>query len=218
MNGAPSGHTQTLRLIRQLNAGDENALDNLFERYQIRISSHVRLKLKRRLRGRMDTMDIVQDVNKKVLQKLRANRKFKPRAPGSFYRWLKTIAENVLRDAVKRHTVASMREVQKELSIESGSSDTPGPGLAERIAAPTDDPGKKLDLRVHLERVEELLNALPPENREALTLRFIEGLPPSEIAVRRGISADAVRMLLARTLVKVRAWHKQKYGGIPDDV
>ena len=44
------------------------------------------------------------------------------------------------------------------------------------------------------------LSRLPAEHREALRLRYIEGLPSKEIASRLGKTDGAIRVLLTRSL------------------
>lgn len=48
------------------------------------------------------------------------------------------------------------------------------------------------------------INTLDDLSREALLLRFVEGLPPSEIAALGGESANAVSVRINRALAKVR--------------
>jgi RNA polymerase sigma-70 factor (ECF subfamily) len=48
------------------------------------------------------------------------------------------------------------------------------------------------------------LEELPEENREALRLRYLEGLPSKEIAQRLGKTDGAVRVMLTRSLSRLQ--------------
>ena len=53
-------------------------------------------------------------------------------------------------------------------------------------------------------RVADQLARLPPDYREVLVLRNLEGLPFSEVALRMGRSAGAVRILWVRAVDQLR--------------
>jgi RNA polymerase sigma-70 factor (ECF subfamily) len=48
-------------LLRRARAGDESALAALFTRYRYRLKRMVRLRLDRRLSGRVDASDVLQE-------------------------------------------------------------------------------------------------------------------------------------------------------------
>lgn len=50
----------------------------------------------------------------------------------------------------------------------------------------------------------EALALLPEDQREAIRLRYVEGLPSKEIAQRLGKTDGAVRVMLTRTLNKLQ--------------
>jgi RNA polymerase sigma-70 factor (ECF subfamily) len=49
------------------------------------------------------------------------------------------------------------------------------------------------------------LDTLPEDQREALRLRYLVGLPSKEIAVKLGKSDGAVRVMLTRGLSRLQA-------------
>ena len=51
----------TIPLLRQAAAGDQHALGALWDRYRERLKRMVRLRLDRRLQGRLDPSDILQE-------------------------------------------------------------------------------------------------------------------------------------------------------------
>jgi RNA polymerase sigma-70 factor (ECF subfamily) len=50
----------------------------------------------------------------------------------------------------------------------------------------------------------QAIEALPPEQREAIRLRYVDGLATRDIAERLGKSDVAVRVLLSRTVQKLQ--------------
>lgn len=73
---------------------------------------------------------------------------------------------------------------------------------AARPEATVDDAAERL--RTHRRLVDQVL-ALDEPYREALVLRFFDGLPPREIARRLGISPEAARQRVSRGLARLRA-------------
>ena len=51
----------TIPLLRQAAAGDQHALGALWDRYRERLKRMVRLRLDRRLQGRLDPSDVLQE-------------------------------------------------------------------------------------------------------------------------------------------------------------
>ena len=67
--------------------------------------------------------------------------------------------------------------------------------------------------RVELQRdLVDALGRLEPGDRELVVLRYFDGLPPREIARRKGLSGGAVRSRLSRSLQKLRAHLDLRYG------
>ena len=89
------------------------------------------------------------------------------------------------------------------------------------VAAPIENedreggPGGVVDRHGNLDRgmeaveqrmiVSQLLESLPPRERDIVVLRFYDGLTQSEIADRFGVSQMQISRILARTLDRLRA-------------
>lgn len=58
--------------------------------------------------------------------------------------------------------------------------------------------------RAHIREVLDVVNGLDEPSREALTLRFVEGLSPKDIAALSGETANAVSVRINRALKKVQ--------------
>src|SRR5215467_12734989 len=95
-------------LLHRALAGDESALAALFDDYRERLRRMIRLRLDRRLSGRVDSSDVLQeaylDVRKRIAEYARD-----PEAM-PFHLWLRLIAGQKLTDVHRSHLGTQMRD------------------------------------------------------------------------------------------------------------
>jgi RNA polymerase sigma-70 factor (ECF subfamily) len=106
----------------------------------------------------------------------------------TFKVWLYAIARNIIsneRRWIRRHPEAPI-------------------DLALDLRA-TDDPAASVETRLEAQRAWDAVMELPPERRRAVSLRFVNELSTREIAEIMGKSEGAVRVLIHRGLISVRA-------------
>src|SRR5262249_23749172 len=113
--GAPAGHalrppdlcimglitdspTSTFDLLEKARAGDEDALSRAFDQYRRRLAVLVHFKLSPQARQSCEVDDIVQET---CLRAFRDLDRFQYQSPGSFLRWLSSIADHVIVDRVR---------------------------------------------------------------------------------------------------------------------
>src|SRR5439155_5703175 len=104
--------------LRRARDGDPRALAELFEHYRDRLRQMVRLRLDRRLYGRLDPSDVLQDAY------LDFARRFPDyaRAPSMpFYLWLRSLTGQKLIDLHRQHLGAKMRAAGQEVSLYRGA-------------------------------------------------------------------------------------------------
>jgi len=75
---------------------------------------------------------------------------------------------------------------------------------SEQMATDVDDPARVVCARQTLEKLRQLIEALPPQCRRAFIMFKFEGLSHAEIAAEFGVSKNAVEKLLIRALVQLR--------------
>ncbi|HEY9072917.1 MAG TPA: sigma-70 family RNA polymerase sigma factor [Desulfobaccales bacterium] len=160
-------------LLRRLARGEEAALTELVRRYQRRLY-HIAYRL---LRDPLEAEDAVQEVFLKVYENAH---RFEPKA--SVAAWLHRITANHCLNLLRR------RHPQESLDQEE-SYVPPDPGAG---------PLELLQERDLSRRLEELLNALPENQRRALVLKRFAGLSYQEIGEELGLSSQAVDGLLKR--------------------
>jgi RNA polymerase sigma-70 factor (ECF subfamily) len=165
-------------LVNEILSGDVNAYALLVKRYQKPIYN-----LMLRMTGsEQDAVDLTQEAFVRAYEKLE---KFNPSAP--FFPWLYTMGLNLARDFLRRarrHPIEPY-ESENSLPVELG----PDEALSEQLDA---------------QQVMEGLQTLSVDDREALLLRFHEGLSMSEVAQALGLSLSAAKMRIHRGLSKLR--------------
>jgi RNA polymerase sigma-70 factor (ECF subfamily) len=109
--------TSDAALLERAKAGDQHALAALFDRYRERLHKMVRLRLDRRLSGRIDTSDVLQDAYLDVARRF-PEYLAAPSVP--FYIWLRSLTGNRLVDLHRHHLGAEMRDAGREVSIHRG--------------------------------------------------------------------------------------------------
>jgi RNA polymerase sigma-70 factor (ECF subfamily) len=171
-------------------------LNQLCSVYGERVRRIIRFRLDRKLRPKLDSIDVVQDV---LLLAMGGLKDFTYRGEGDFLRWLSRIAENKIRDIFDEFH-AEKRDIRKEIPFKEQRPSTGGTiGAAlSPIRVPT--PSVIMCKKESLDRLEKALDELKPEYKEVVVLKRIEGLSYDEIGERLGKSAKAVSMLLFRAM------------------
>src|SRR6516165_8738414 len=106
-----------LDLLDAARSGDEGALAGLVERHRDRLERMVGLRIDRRLQGRVDPADVVQEAYLAVRGKFRRYTA-DPRLP--FFLWLRLEVGQRLVDVHRFHLGAQMRSVGQEVSLHRG--------------------------------------------------------------------------------------------------
>src|SRR5262245_38567219 len=89
-----------LELIRRAQAQDHEAFGILASKYRPQLETLIHVRLGPRLRSIVEAEDVIQET---YLSAFTSLRKFEWRGNGSFIHWLRSIAENVIRNLDRRH-------------------------------------------------------------------------------------------------------------------
>ena len=190
------------QLISRAAGGDLRAVEELFGRFRGRLRTMVRLRLDRRLQGRVDPSDVLQEAFLEASQRI--GEYFRKR-PMPFFLWLRFLAAQRLLKVHRRHLGAEMRDAKAEVSLYRG----PMPGastmslaaqLLGRFSAP-DQAAMRAEMQL---RLEEALNEMNPADREVLVLRHFEQLSNTETAEVLGIAKTAASNRYVRALARLR--------------
>jgi RNA polymerase sigma-70 factor (ECF subfamily) len=175
--------------IRRIRAGDDQAAQELVERYEPVIRCAVRLRLRDpRLYSRFDWMDICQSVLASFFVRAAAGG-YDLQQPDQLLRLLVVMTRHKLADQERRHR-AEMRDCRRLAACDPAYLDG-------RSAAPS--PSR---LAAGREMLAEVRRRLSEEERVLVDLRT-EGCEWAEIATRLGGTAEGRRKQLARALDRV---------------
>ena len=197
-------------LLRRAGAGDSQALAELFNRYRDRLRRMVHLRLDRRLQGRLDPSDVLQDA---FLDYSRRFSEYTANPTLPFYLWLRMLTGQRLIDLHRHHLGAKMRDAGQEVSLYRGalpqaSSVSLAAQLLGRITS-----ASLAAIRAETQlRVQEALNSMDPLDREVLTLRHFEMLSNEETAQVLGIKKTAASNRYIRALKRL----KELLAGLPE--
>src|SRR5438874_1787030 len=101
-------------LVDQARAGDKQASGKLLDSNRERLQRMVSMRLDRRLQGRCDPSDVLQDVYVDVVRRF-PEYAAEPKIP--FFLWLRLLTEQKLIDLHRKHLGAGMRAVSREVSL-----------------------------------------------------------------------------------------------------
>jgi len=187
---------KTQQLLALAKDGNESAISQLWKVYGARVHWIMRLRMGRELRSKLESMDLAQDALVSALEGLR---NFTYKNEGDFLRWLSTIAENRLRDNLdKLH--ADKRDIRKEVQLGPYGPTTSSEAISapEPIQATT--PSVILSNKEDISKLEDAIDQLKPEYRDAIILAKLDGLSYKEMAERLGKSNEAARKLVSRAM------------------
>jgi RNA polymerase sigma-70 factor, ECF subfamily len=174
-------------------------LPQTLEPYRKYLKVLASLHLDRRLRGKLDPSDIVQQTLARAHPALADLRQ---REPAVLAAWLRKILARTLADAVK-HYERDRRDVGLERSLEA-DLDRSASGFAAWLAADQTSPSGRAERNEELMRLVEALAELPETMREVVVLKHCQGLTLQEIAGRVDRTVPAVASLLRRGLAELR--------------
>jgi len=195
--------TTTDDLLRRAKAGDEAALGALFVHYRDRLRKMVRLRLDRRLSGRIDASDVLQDAYLDIARRF-PEYAAAPTVP--FYIWLRSLTGQRLVDLHRRHLGAEMRDAGREVSLYRGALPTASSAsLAQQLLAGLTSPTQAAIREEMLLRLQEALNSMDPIDREVVVLRHFEELSNAEAAEVLGVEPAAASKRYIRAIRRLKA-------------
>ena len=202
----------TEQLLEAARSGDEAALAALVQRHRDRLERMVGLRMDRRLQGRVDPADVVQEAYLALRGKF-ARYQADPRLP--FFLWLRLEVGQKLVDLHRFHLGAQMRDAGQEVSLHHGPlPQVTSLSLAEHLLGKLST-ASKAAMRAELKlRVQEALNGMDAQDREVLILRHFEELSNGEAAAVLGLKPSAAVNRYVRALKRLKDAFQGMPGGL----
>jgi len=186
--------------LRRARGKDREALGSLLEQYGNYLTLLARTQIGRRLQGKADAADLVQETFLQVHQHI-AN--FRGSSEAELLTWLRTILAAVLSNHVRRYLGTQQRDARLEQALAVELDDTSG-FLQQGLVAATSTPSRQASKREALLVLADALEHLPEDYRQVIMLRHLEGLPFAEVATRMGKTVPSVQNLWVRALHRLK--------------
>jgi RNA polymerase sigma-70 factor (ECF subfamily) len=197
MNSLTTNPEQLLDLAR---AGDGVALGQLLELYRSYLALLARLQIGRRLQGKVDADDLVQET---FLEGHRSFDQFRGTTESELVSWLRQILASKLADLMRRYLGTQRRDVRLEREL-AGELDESSRVLDGALVAPQSSPSQQAARREQAVALANALDKLPADYREVLILHHLEELSFPEVGRRMNRTVDSVEKLWTRALARLR--------------
>jgi RNA polymerase sigma-70 factor (ECF subfamily) len=189
-------------LSNRICAGDQAALGEFFARHRARLCRTVRLRLDRRLQGRLDPDDVVQEAFVDAARRLAQYAAAPALTP---FLWLRFLTVQRLQTLHRLNLGAKCRGADREISLHNGplpaaDSCLLAAHLMGRLTTPS-----RAAIRAEIQiKIQEALNALDPVDREILALRHLEELNNNDTAAILGLHKAAASNRYVRALRRLK--------------
>ena len=189
-------------LLERALGGDCGALAELFERHRGRLEQMVRLRLDRRLQGRLDPADVLQEAYLDVARRF-PEYAADPALP--FFLWLRLLTGQRLVDLHRQHLGTKMRNAGLEVSLYRGDFPRASSASLAELLLGRLTTASQAAIRAETQlRVQEALNGMAPIDREVLILRHFEMLSNEETARVLGLKPSAASNRHLRALRRLK--------------
>jgi RNA polymerase sigma-70 factor (ECF subfamily) len=185
-------------LLRELERGDVEVWERLLRENRPRLVRMIAVRMDRRLKGRLDASDVIQDAYAEAHTRLPDYLK-NPSMPLSL--WLRFLVGQRLLIAARQHLVTAARDAGREQRWPDSTAD----GLAEHLMDCATGPDEKAARQELFHYLRESIAAMDPTDREVLTLRHFEQLTNAEVATVLGIETAAASKRYVRALDRLHA-------------
>jgi RNA polymerase sigma-70 factor (ECF subfamily) len=193
---------ETTELLRRGVAGDQQALADLWDQYQERLLRLVKLRMDRRMQGRVDESDVLQEAFVDFASRAEEYAS-DPSMP--FFLWLRYLTGQRLQLLHRHHLGTMMRDAGRDVSIHRGpmpqaTSISLAAQLLGRFTSVT-QAVQRTEMRVMLQ---EAINSMDEIDREILALRHFEELSNTETAQVLGIKRSAASSRHIRAIKRLK--------------
>ena len=172
----------------------------------------IKLRLDRRLQGRVDPSDVIQEVYLEVSRQI-GDYLRDPAMP--FFLWLRFLVAQRLQEQHRRHLGAQARDATREVSLYRGPMpEATSAALAAQLIGRRTSPSQaaiKAELKI---RLQEALNSMEDLDREVLALRHFEQLTNAETARVLGIKESTACNRYIRALERLKKILVSRPGGL----
>ena len=192
-------------LISRAREGNDGRLGDLLELHRRYLRLLARLQIDRRLQGKVDTSDLVQET---LVQAHQDFAEFHGGTEAEFVAWLRRIMACKVTNTIRRFLGTQRRDVRLERELRADLDRSSG-GLERVLADSASSRSQRAARREQAVLLANALEQLPPDYREVMIRHHLHGHPLPVVALQLGRSVDSVRKLWARGLARMRSLLKE---------
>jgi len=194
-----SGKGQIETWIAEAQRGDRLALVKLMAVHGPTLRARAEALMDPAIKAKVSPDDVLQEVYLDLAQRIQ---RFEDRGPGSFLHWLNAILDQKVAHA--QHAAhRKVRDIGREVAAEQLRADSYW-NLLDNLYANSTAPSRVVRREEALSALFTCLADLSEPQRQAVQLRYLEGLSVDEVAARLGKSKAAVTALTKRALEALR--------------
>jgi len=186
-------------LLERARKGERESLGRLLESYRNYLMLLARLQIDRRLQGKVDTSDVVQDT---FLAAHRDFGQFRGSTEQEFLAWLRQVLVYRLANLMRRFFGTQRRDVRLERQMDDELDRSSQ--MAQAFILSQTSPSGKASRREQAVLLADALKRLPAEYREVVVLHHLEDLTFPQVAERMGRTVGSVEKLWVRALAALR--------------
>jgi RNA polymerase sigma-70 factor, ECF subfamily len=187
-------------LLRRAREGNADAAGALMELYRGYLTILTRTQIGRRLQGKADPADLVQET---FLEAHKHIGRFRGQSEIEFLSWLRTILAAVVSNHVRHYLGTQQRDARLEQALVVELDNTSGV-LQRGLMAADSTPSRQAANRETLLLLANALEQLPDDYRQVIMLRHLEGLPFADVAERMNRTVASVQNLWVRALKRMK--------------
>ncbi len=197
-------------LAARLQQGDQEALAILFSQHRQRLWRMINFRMDRRMYGRVDPDDVLQEAFLAAAQRLAH---YRDETSASPFVWLRMIALQTLTDVHRHHLGAQMRDADREVDVRAWHDpQTTSASLAALLMGRMTSPSQAAARAEMFDQAERAIATMDPLDREVLALRHFEELSNGEVAEVLGIQQKAASIRYVRAIRRLKAIMSQLSG------
>ena len=180
---------------------DQVELAELLEQHQYALEGFIKRNLGMRLKQKVEAHDILQNTMISAIKSFDSQ----DFTQLDSYAWLCHLVEQRIIDAHRHFFGTQKRSANKEVGLETPLTGSRQLCMIDVLAASMTTPTQAIQRDENIDAMETAFNTLSDEQKQALHLRFVEGLSLQEISERLGKSNGATRVMLSRAIAKVQS-------------
>jgi RNA polymerase sigma-70 factor (ECF subfamily) len=202
------------RLLDRAAAGEPEAWRALFDRDRPRLRRMVALRMDRRLQGRVDPSDVIQEAHIEAMTRLP---EYLRESNLLFFLWRRLLVGQRLTFLNRRHLGAHARDARREIGLYLGAlPEATSAALAARLLGQLTQPSEAAVRAERRIRIQTALNAMDSLDREILALWHFEQLTNGEAAQALGLSKSIASKRYVRALERLKEFLAAARGGLSE--